>query len=62
MYEINFKEPSKGKNKVLINGKPNIKNMSQQDFAIYISTLETEIRNFYKEENKFETKRKDIPP
>lgn len=62
MYKINIKTPYKDRNNVFINGKPDIKKLSQQDYKTFISVLEMEIRNYYKDKKTDTIQRKDIPP
>lgn len=62
MYKINLTTPYKDRNNVFINGKPDIKNLSHQDYKTFISVLELEIRNYYKDKKIATIQRKDIPP
>ncbi len=45
-----------------INGVPSFKNLSTQDFKSFISTLEFQVKTFYKDKARNTDTNKDIPP
>ncbi|MCM1295585.1 MAG: hypothetical protein NC311_08580 [Muribaculaceae bacterium] len=45
-------DSTNGRNTLYINGTPDIRAMSKQDYDAFISILELEIRNYYKDKEE----------